>query len=121
MARYGAVQLDLQRVLGLSQTAVSKRLRGLTPWDVNELSAVAEFFHMSLGELIAAADRPHPSGPDALEHRLPHRLKPSRNRATAQYPDLPVDLSAHRLRRALRLSTQRPVPFYVVNLPRRAA
>jgi hypothetical protein len=120
MARYGAVQLDLQRVLGLSQTAVSKRLRGLTPWDVNELSAVAEFFHMSLGDLIAAADRPHPSGPDALAHG-PHKLKPSRNHGTAQYPDLPADLDAHRLRRTLRQSRGRGWPVYAVNLPRRAA
>jgi transcriptional regulator with XRE-family HTH domain len=117
MARYGVVQLDLQRVLGLSQTAVSKRLRGLTPWDINELSAVAEFFRMPLGELIASADEPHPSGPNAL----PHKLKPSRNRGTAQYLDLPIDLNAHRLRRIARLSTRHRVPAYVVNLPRRAA
>src|SRR5438046_1645738 len=115
MARYGVFQLDLQRVLGLSQTAVSKRLRGLTPWDINELAAVAEFFHMPLGDLIASADEPHPSGPG-----LPRKLKP-RNRVTAQYPDLPVDLDAHRLRRARRLSTARGEPAYVVNLPQKAA
>lgn len=144
MARYGVVQLDLQRVLGLSQTAVSKRLRGLTPWDINELAAVAEFFRMPLGELIAAADRPHPSGPEALDHGSAHRLK-SRNGITAQYGLLPVDLTARRLKRsgsrvtrngypqlpdnlgaerlrhAAKLSTRRGFPSYLELLPRRAA
>jgi transcriptional regulator with XRE-family HTH domain len=117
MARYDLVQADLQRVLGLSQSAVSKRLRGTTPFDVNELELVAGYFGMTLAELIAEADKPRPDGPHSLG-RQPRR---PRKHSTAQYPDLPVDLSAHRLRRSLRLSSQRAVPFYGGNLPRRAA
>jgi transcriptional regulator with XRE-family HTH domain len=69
MARYDIVQLDLQKALGLSQSAVSKRLRGVTPFDVNELDEIARFFGMSLAELIKEADEPRPNGPTSAGRR----------------------------------------------------
>lgn len=41
MAANGVSQMEMARAMGLSQTAVSKRLRGLTPWDTNDLEIVA--------------------------------------------------------------------------------
>lgn len=45
-------------LINLSQTAVSKRLRGTTPFDVNELDIVAGYFDMTLDR---ASDWPRPS------------------------------------------------------------
>lgn len=85
MARYGVTQKDLQQVLGLSQTGVSKRLRGLTPWDINELWSVAEYFKISIDELISAAAKPHRAGPD-----LTYRTDNDGNLPTRGYPRQPV-------------------------------
>src|SRR5687767_13505210 len=69
MARHQLVQADLQKVLGLSQTAVSKRLRGVTPFDVNELDVIAHYFGMTLTQLIKESDEPRPSGPTSVGRR----------------------------------------------------
>lgn len=45
-------QVALARVLHLSQQAVSKRLRGITPWDVNELGLAAQALDVSPGQLL---------------------------------------------------------------------
>ena len=41
MARAGVSQIDLAERVGLSQSGLSKRLRGDVPFDVNELDAIA--------------------------------------------------------------------------------
>lgn len=53
MARRGVSQQRLAEVLGLSQSAISKRLRGLTPWDVNEMGTIATAFEVPIGSLLA--------------------------------------------------------------------
>jgi transcriptional regulator with XRE-family HTH domain len=62
MARHGVSQEHLCTVLGLSQSAVSKRLRGVTPFDVNELDLVASYFSMTLVDLVSEAYRAKPMG-----------------------------------------------------------
>ncbi len=57
MARMGATQHDLTEVLGVSQQAVSNRLNGKTPLDVNELDLLAEFFRKSAETLVHNAYR----------------------------------------------------------------
>lgn len=57
LARAGKSQTDLAAVLGVTQTAVSKRLRGVTPFDVNELAAVADALGLDLAVLIADANQ----------------------------------------------------------------
>lgn len=56
--RLGKTQCELATALKLSQTAVSRRLRGLTPFDVDELATTAELLGVSasslLGEVAAA-------------------------------------------------------------------
>jgi len=58
MARRGFSQTDLAGVLGLSQAAVSRRVNGLTAFDVDELIDVAKWLGVSvsllLGEGVAA-------------------------------------------------------------------
>lgn len=52
MIRRGRTQDALASRLGLSQAAVSKRLNGRTPWDVNELAAIAALLEVPLATLL---------------------------------------------------------------------
>lgn len=55
MARRGVTQMTVARQLGLSQAAVSHRLRGSTPVNVNELTALAQYFDVPAATLLAGA------------------------------------------------------------------
>lgn len=63
MGRHNVTQMQLTAVLGVSQTGVSKRLRGLTPFDVNEIEALADYFGLDPAELLGGqppSPRPGP-------------------------------------------------------------
>lgn len=51
MARRGLSQTALAGHIGKSQTAVSKRLKGETPFDINELATVAAVLGVPLAAL----------------------------------------------------------------------
>ena len=53
MARCGVTQTTLARKIGLSQTAVSARLKGRTPFDINELVLIAQVLGVPLDTLLA--------------------------------------------------------------------
>lgn len=53
MARRGVTQTSMARHLGLSQAAVSARIKGKTPFDINELSIVAHVLDVPLDSLLA--------------------------------------------------------------------
>ncbi len=52
MARRGRTQSDIATALGISQTAISRRLSGFVPWDVNELELVATALDVPLADLL---------------------------------------------------------------------
>lgn len=52
MARRGVSQTELAKQLGISQAAVSARLRGHTPFDVNELARIAVVLSVPAAELL---------------------------------------------------------------------
>ncbi len=52
MARRGRTQSDIATALGISQTAISRRLSGSVPWDVNELELVATALDVPIAELL---------------------------------------------------------------------
>lgn len=54
MARAGVTQAALAAELGISQAAVSARLLGRTPFDINELTAVADALNVPLTTLLPA-------------------------------------------------------------------
>lgn len=58
MGRYNVTQMQLSRVLGVSQTGISKRLRARTPFDANEIGILADYFHVSPGVLFGEATPP---------------------------------------------------------------
>lgn len=70
--------MDLVKVLHVSQTGVSKRLRGLIPFDANEIGLVAEFFDVDPADLLPSpATRPGPDGGAAASagtHRYRQRF-----------------------------------------------
>ena len=52
LARRGLTQAALAQHLGISAAGVSDRLRGVTPWDVNELHTVAQVFDLPMRDLL---------------------------------------------------------------------
>ena len=52
MARCGVTQAQLGKVLGVSQAGVSARMRGRTPFDLNELGALAQAFNVPPAALV---------------------------------------------------------------------
>lgn len=55
LSRRGHNQAALAEVLGITQSGVSKRLRGVTPFDVDELAAVSTWLGVPLGVLLDGA------------------------------------------------------------------
>lgn len=53
MARRGISQTALAKEIGMSQAAVSARLRGVTPFDINELHAIAKALDIPLDALLS--------------------------------------------------------------------
>lgn len=51
MARKAVTQTQLASALGLSQGAVSARIRGTTPFDINELATIAGLLDVPIGRL----------------------------------------------------------------------
>lgn len=60
MARRGVSQTAMASQMGIGQSALSKRLAGTVPLDVNELAAVARFLNVDLSVLIVGAALPEP-------------------------------------------------------------
>lgn len=54
LARRHGSQTDIGAILGLSQSAVSRRFRGLTPFTVDELASIAEHLGLSARDLLDA-------------------------------------------------------------------
>lgn len=55
LKKSGRTQGDLADALGIAQQAVSKRLLGQVPFDVNELAAAAEFLDVPLSSLLPSS------------------------------------------------------------------
>lgn len=56
MARASVPQVRVAAVLGISQTAVSKRLRGVIAWRVDEVVKVAALIGVPLADLIKVTE-----------------------------------------------------------------
>lgn len=55
LARRNASQKALALHLSLSQPGISDRLRGHTPWDINELASASEFLGIGIRDLLEEA------------------------------------------------------------------
>ena len=63
MGRHRVSQTTLAEVLHVTQTQISRRLRGQITFDVNEIGTLAEFFGVSPAVLLGLA-APTSGGPD---------------------------------------------------------
>lgn len=72
MTRRGVVQEDLVDVLHVSQTGVSKRLRGLIAFDANEIGLLAAFFGVKPAQLLGETGMPGPPVPPVPPTDGPH-------------------------------------------------
>jgi transcriptional regulator with XRE-family HTH domain len=55
-ARRDKTQLDLADMLGITHSAISRRMRGETPFRDHELQSIAEFLGVSITTLFATGD-----------------------------------------------------------------
>lgn len=51
MREKGVTQVELAAALGMTQPAISNRLRGIVPFDINELAAIARILEVPLDRL----------------------------------------------------------------------
>jgi transcriptional regulator with XRE-family HTH domain len=58
MARRRYTQRFLAEKLDMSQSALNRRMTGVQPWDVEELTALAALFEMDVRDLLPAAATP---------------------------------------------------------------
>lgn len=63
MARLGVSQHDLANALGVTQQAVSLKIKGSRPMTIDELDIVAPLLGMTVVELLADAKSPRSGGP----------------------------------------------------------
>ena len=64
MGRHDVTQLRLAEYLGIGQPELSKRLKGRTPFKIDEILAIADGFGVSVGTLFGETTIPRPGGPD---------------------------------------------------------
>lgn len=55
-ARHDRTQLDIADMLGITHTAVSRRMRGETPFRDHELQSIAKYLGVSIAVLFASRD-----------------------------------------------------------------
>lgn len=76
MTRTGRRQVDVAEVVGITRGSLSQRLLGNSGWRVNDLPAVADFFGLTVSELlsgyaaIASAKRLPPAAQSGGQSRL---------------------------------------------------
>lgn len=63
LGRYNRTQTDLAMAIGLTQSQLSKRLRGTIVFDLEELARVADYFGTTIPRLLGYENAPQPSGP----------------------------------------------------------
>lgn len=91
LARHGRTQGDIARILGISASQVSKRMRGTIPFDIFELETLAAEFGVSVASLVGGEARsPRPAGLGGGQActRRDSNPKPSDPKVLAIVPDL---------------------------------
>ncbi|MFF5854005.1 helix-turn-helix domain-containing protein [[Kitasatospora] papulosa] len=53
MTRTGRRQVDVAEVVGITRGSLSQRLLGNSGWRVNDLAPVADYFGLTVGELLS--------------------------------------------------------------------
>ena len=79
MGRYGVTQVQLAPVLGLTQSALSKRLRCAPAFDMDELDIIADLFGVTVSQLLDGVPpgAPRPPTLNLLRARRDSNPQPS--------------------------------------------
>lgn len=56
-ARLGYTQVEFGKAIGLSQSAVTKRWNGITPWQLAELDSAADALGVTVADLVSEPAR----------------------------------------------------------------
>lgn len=90
MARYDVTQGTLADVIGVSQSQMSKRMKGIIPIDIYELEKLADYFEVSVAELVGGQQKaPRPDGPGGISlvrAREDSNLQPSDPKVRGSHP-----------------------------------
>jgi transcriptional regulator with XRE-family HTH domain len=70
-ARRGLQQQDLAHALGYQQPQISKRLRGLVPFTINEIAALAALLDIQPSDLLPQSWAPRGSNPEPMGFASP--------------------------------------------------
>lgn len=85
--RYNATQTQLAEVLGVAQPAVSKKLKGATPFTLTEIDRLARFFGVHPAELLGGHGPGHgPTPPDSPKAPSGGRVSGSMDTCGYLYP-----------------------------------
>ena len=68
MARFGLHQAELAALLGVSQGHASRKLRSVTPFTLDEVDLLADWFQTTPAYLMGHASEPRPSRPERGPH-----------------------------------------------------
>lgn len=95
MARYHVTQAALADLIGVSQSQMSKRMKGKIPIDIFELEKLADFFEVSVADLVGGQQKPRPDGgPDGGSRVV--QMERARRDSNSQPSDPKVGGSASR-------------------------
>lgn len=76
--RYGRSQADLAEVIQVTQSQMSKRLKGRVPFTLDDIERFAEYFGITASQLLGYAEAPRPDGPGgSLRARRDSNSQPS--------------------------------------------
>ena len=64
MGRFDLLQADIAEVLGVTQTQVSRRLRGHTPFTLSDVQLLADYFQTTPLVLLGYMQEPRPTKPE---------------------------------------------------------
>lgn len=80
-ARYGLSQETLGNVIGVTQSQMSKRLKGHVAFTLDEIEVLATYFNMTPLELLGYAETPGPGGGTPMSATNPYRTTRTLTRA----------------------------------------
>ena len=69
-------QTEFAVQLGITQSALSRKLRGTRAFDIEELLLIAVMFDLPITALIPKIEEPRPEGPDGAGAEPPRGIEP---------------------------------------------
>ena len=69
-------QTEFAKQLGITQSALSRKLHGNRPFDIEELLLIAVILELPITALIPKMENPRPDGPDGGSSEPPRGIEP---------------------------------------------